>query len=51
MNQPKELTSDQKLFLFRKGLNSRNWIFVSENDKSMIVKYKLTGHIKRLEKG
>lgn len=51
MKIAKVLTSDQKLFVFKKGLNSRNWLFVSEDDKSMTIKYKLTGHIKRLEKG
>lgn len=51
METTKKLTSDQQLFVFKKGFNSRNWLFVSEDDKSITVKYKLTGHIKRLKKG
>lgn len=50
MEEP-QLTWEHERLLFVNGLNTRNWLLVSEDDKYLVVKYKFTDCIKKIKKG
>ncbi len=50
MEEP-QLTWEHERLLFVNGLNTRNWLLVSEDDKYLVLKYKFTDCIKKIKKG
>ena len=50
MKQAKKLTYDQKRMLSAYGLNPKEWGFVQEWETKIIVRHKLTGKEKAVDK-
>ena len=50
MRQAKRLTRNQKIFLKEHGLNCDNWLCVEDSQKKMVIRHKVSGKERTLER-
>lgn len=50
MRQAKRLTRNQKIFLKESGLNYENWLCVEDSPKKMVIRHKVSGKERTLER-